>query len=149
MLHKSTAPCFFWARSPCCRAALLIWLPGGSEEMFLPRKKSQPLPFQNKTLISKQALKISLCRVLVTFQKTIPKLWALPCLLTLNKAAIHFAFRQHWTDTVQAFVRRKWLFTVFRFCVATAWCRCPSDPNQLLSARELMRNMLCSDTEER
>lgn len=96
MLHKSTAPCLFWAQSLRCHTALLIWLPGGRKEMFPPRKQSQPLAFQNKTLISKQALEMHW--VMVTFRKAFPTLWAFLCLPALNETAMHLPFRQPWTD---------------------------------------------------
>lgn len=127
--------------SPCCHAALLIWLPGGSEEMFLPRKKSQPLSFQSKALISKQKNENVCALSFGGFPKDIPKILGISLFAALNKKVIYFTFRQHWTDNVQANVQPKSLFKAFS--------RCPSDPAQLLSVRQLQGTTFCSGTKER
>lgn len=95
MLHKALS-CFSWAWSPGCHTAWLIWLPGGSEEMFLPQKKHSH--FKTKHSL------VSRCR-----KHLCTRFWWLSIrnsqnfdhwlfFPALSKTAIHFTFRQHWTD---------------------------------------------------
>lgn len=95
MLHKALS-CFSWAQSLGCHTAWLIWLPGGSGEMFLPQKKHSH--FKTKHSLVSRCRKY-LCTGLWWLSKRNSQnfdQWLF--LPALSKTAMRFAFRQHWTD---------------------------------------------------
>lgn len=73
----------------------------------------------------------------------------LVCLFRIKQQYILLSGRTGQTENTQVNIQPKWFFKAFSFYAAAAWCRCPSDPIQFLSAWQLMGSTLCSDTEKR